>query len=68
MLVTLLRSLGQVWAVELFFGLVAGLFLLGAAAEIRNVSGSPAVRRYLALALLSAALAVVFHFVALLHQ
>jgi hypothetical protein len=58
-----LRVLGQhPWVVPVFFALVAGLFLLGALHEVRNVSGSPAVRRYLVLALFSALLAVLFHF------
>jgi hypothetical protein len=65
MLSIFLRALDHVWIV---FGVFAGLCLIGAAAEIRNVSGSPAVGRYLALAMLSAALAVVFFFVPLLHR
>jgi hypothetical protein len=60
---SLLPALGQhPWVVPIFFALLAGLFLLGALHEVRNVSGSPAVRRYLVLALFSALLAALFHF------
>jgi hypothetical protein len=65
MLSALMRAMDHVWV---FFSLFAGLFLLGAVSEIHNVSRSPAVGRYLALAILSAVLAIVFHFVPLLHR
>jgi len=42
---------------------MAGLLLLNAAREFRNVSGSPIVGRSLSLALLCFVLAVVFYFI-----
>jgi hypothetical protein len=55
----------HIWIV---FGLSAVLLLLGGALEVHNVSRSPAVRRYLLLALLSAILAIAFHFIPALHR
>jgi hypothetical protein len=47
-------------AIDLLFAALSGLFLLNAAREFRNVSGSPTVGRSLRLALLCFALAVLF--------
>ena len=48
-------------AAKLLFAVLAGLFLLSAGNEFRNVSGSPFVRRYLFLALLCLVLALVLY-------
>jgi hypothetical protein len=50
-------------AVDILFAALSGLFLLNAAREFRNVSGSPIVGRSLRLGLLCFALAVVFYFI-----
>jgi len=49
--------------VDVLFAALSGLFLLNAAREFRNVSGSPIVGRSLRLALVCFVLAVVFYFI-----
>lgn len=48
-------------AAALLFAVLAGLFLVGAGREFRNVSGSPVVQRFLGLALLCIVLALVLY-------
>jgi hypothetical protein len=67
MLAAILRTLAQRWVAEAFFGSLAALCLLVAGYEIRNGSRSPAIGRYLALSLLSTAVAVLFHFLLAWH-
>ncbi len=62
MLSELLHILHQQWFAELFFAVFAGIFLLAAAYEVRNASRSLTAGICLALALLSALLAILFHF------
>jgi hypothetical protein len=63
----ILRTLAQRWMAEVLFGSLAALCLLAAGYEIRNGSRSPAIGRYLVLALLSTSVAVLFHFLPAWH-
>jgi len=61
MLSGLLPTLHQPWFIPLFFGVFAGIFLLAAAYEVRNVSRSRAAGVCLVLGLLCALVAIAFH-------